>query len=49
MPLKALNCETDLPALPTYLSWRTDPNSSAQLALVDSVLQHLGVDADSSK
>ncbi len=42
MPLKLLNCETGLPALPTHLSWRMDPNSQVHMDLIDSVLQHLG-------
>lgn len=41
MPLKALHCETDLPPLPTHLSWRIDPTSAAQKTLIDSLLaQH---------
>ena len=44
MPLKALGCEVDLPPLPTHLSWRVDPTSTAQRTLVDSVLGHLGVE-----
>lgn len=43
MPLKALNCEVNLPPLPTQLSWRVDPTSMAQKTLVDSLLTHLGV------
>jgi DNA-binding transcriptional LysR family regulator len=44
MPLKALSCEVGLPPLPTHLSWRTDPTSSGQKTLLDSLLIHLGVD-----
>jgi DNA-binding transcriptional LysR family regulator len=43
MPLKALPCTVALPPLPTHLSWRLDPTSLAPMALVDSLLQHLGV------
>ena len=46
MPLKALNCEVALPPLPTHLSWRVDPTSLAQKTLVDSLLDHLGVNPD---
>jgi DNA-binding transcriptional LysR family regulator len=44
MPLRALSCEQALAPLPTHLSWRVDPTSMAQKTLVDSVLDHLGVD-----
>ena len=43
MPLKALACDLSLPALPTHLSWRIDPTLIAQKTLIDSVLNHLGV------
>lgn len=45
MPLKALNCEATLQALPVHLSWRVDPSSTAQKTLVESLLSHLGVEA----
>ncbi|WP_418319528.1 LysR family transcriptional regulator [Piscinibacter sakaiensis] len=48
MPLKALNCRTRLPPLPTHLSWRVEPTSTVQ-SLVDSLLTHLGVDPDHQK
>ena len=44
MPLKALQCEVGLAPLPTHLSWRVDPGSTAQKTLVDSVLVQLGID-----
>ena len=43
MPLRALACTVNLAPLPIHLSWRVDPTSSAPITLVDSVLQHLGV------
>ena len=43
MPLKALASDIILPALPTHLSWRIDPTLMAQKTLIDSVLNHLGV------
>ncbi len=49
VPLKALLVDTALPALPIHLSWRLDPTSLAQQALVDSVCQRLGVGRAASK
>lgn len=43
MPLKPLSCEVALAPLPTFLSWRVDPASGAQQAMVDSLLVHLRV------
>lgn len=42
MPLKALACDTPMPALPTHLSWRMDPNSLVHMELIDSMLEQLG-------
>jgi DNA-binding transcriptional LysR family regulator len=42
--LKPLNCEVSLLPLPTHLSWRVDPTSAAQKALIDGLLMHLGAD-----
>jgi DNA-binding transcriptional LysR family regulator len=36
-PLKVLACDTALPPLPIHLSWRDDPASPAQRALIDSL------------
>jgi DNA-binding transcriptional LysR family regulator len=49
VPLKALLVDTALPALPIHLSWRVDPTSLAQQALIDSVCQRLGVGRSASK
>ncbi|HEX2542111.1 MAG TPA: LysR family transcriptional regulator [Caldimonas sp.] len=49
LPLKALLVDTALPALPIHLSWRLDPTSLAQQALIDSVCQRLGVGRPASK
>jgi DNA-binding transcriptional LysR family regulator len=44
-PLKGLQASFGLSPLPVHLSWRVDPTSAAPKTLVDSLLQHLGVDA----
>jgi DNA-binding transcriptional LysR family regulator len=43
MPLKALACTTPLPPLPVHMSWRDDPSSVSQRALLDSLFERLGV------
>lgn len=43
MPLKALTSDATMPALPIHLSWRVDPGSAVQRAVIDSLLAHLGV------
>jgi len=48
-PLKALQASIRLAPLPVHLSWRVDPTSAAPKTLVDSLLQHLGVDPDHRK
>lgn len=37
LPLKVLACDTTLPPLPIHVSWRDEPASSAQRALIDSL------------
>lgn len=37
LPLKVLACDTALPPLPIHVSWRDEPASSAQRALIDSL------------
>jgi DNA-binding transcriptional LysR family regulator len=37
MPLRVLACDTALPPLPLHVSWRDDPASQAQRALIDSL------------
>ena len=49
LPLKALACDTALAPLPIHLSWRVDPASTAQGALIDSLLAHRGVAAQHRK
>jgi DNA-binding transcriptional LysR family regulator len=49
LPLKALACDTPLAPLPIHLSWRVDPASTAQGALIDSLLAHRGVAAQHRK
>lgn len=42
LPLKVLACDTALPPLPLYVSWRDDPAALERQRLVDSLLAHAG-------
>ena len=43
LPLKALLCETALPPLPVHASYRVDPTSTVPAAVVDAILDFIGV------
>ncbi len=49
LPLKPLRCDTPLPPLPVYLSYRHDPGSRGASGVVDAVLAYADAVAKSSK
>lgn len=46
LPLKALKCDTPLPPLPIYASYREDSLSSVAASIVDDVLAYIRKDAE---